>query len=300
MPIYGLDVGKNLQQVYTTTEVLTILQEAIDNQSLAGLDPSIAPVITAVKESNGNNNITFWVGTEAEFNALGVTAKQIFARVDATGKLYLCTDDSTLDDWLAAAKAEITGDVAADITAAQTTADAAVRAAGDAQDDADAAQRTADGAQNAADAAQGTADTALAATVDLADYFSDRDFITAVALNGTPQAAIDYSISAGASFPKVTAKIPKAHASYLGLDFFFNDERDITAGSVITFTPSHTVGNATEFLGGGVVLGSTDGSSYFVAGCYFASIGGDITVYVEKTTKMIQIQTIIYAAYDHE
>lgn len=126
MPIYGLDIGKNLIQVYTTTEVLTILQEAIDNQSLAGLDPSIAPVITAVKESNGNNNITFWLGTEAEFNALGITAKQIFARVDATGKLYLCTDDSTLDDWLVAAKAEITGDVADDITRAQTTADNAI------------------------------------------------------------------------------------------------------------------------------------------------------------------------------
>lgn len=271
MPIYGLDIGKNLQQVYTTTEVLTILQEAIDHQSLAGLDPSIAPVITAVKESNGNNNITFWLGTEAEFNALGITAKQIFARVDATGKLYLCTDDSTLDDWLAAAKAEITGDVADDITAAQT----------------------------AADNAQLAADGVASDLTDALSTYAANDFITAVALNGTTQAAADYSISAGASFPKVTAKFPKFDASYMGLTFYFTDERDITAGSVLTFTPSHTVGDGTEFIGGGVVLGTTDGLSYFVAGCYFASAGGDITVYVEKTTKLIQIHTIIYAAYDH-
>lgn len=44
--------------------------------------------ITKVQESNHSGNLTFWKGTQAEFNALGVTATAYKVAVDANGKLY--------------------------------------------------------------------------------------------------------------------------------------------------------------------------------------------------------------------
>lgn len=266
MPIYGLDIGKNLIQVYTTTEVLTILQEAIDNQSLAGLDPSIAPVITAVKESNGNNNITFWLGTEAEFNALGITAKQIFARVDATGKLYLCTDDSTLDDWLAAAKAEITGDVAADITEAQTTADEALIAANGAN-----------------------------------SFYSRGSFVTEVMLETSPgvvETATDYSLSSGSRFQKVTAKSPNTGYCNFGLMFSFNDARVIPAGTWVRFYCVNNADDKVEFFGQGIVLGYNNlGKMEYVGIWTWNRYLNYIEVYLEKSTASIDIHAVTTGSY---
>lgn len=44
--------------------------------------------ITKIKESNKNAALTFWKGTEAEFNALGITAAAYKVAIDANGKLY--------------------------------------------------------------------------------------------------------------------------------------------------------------------------------------------------------------------
>lgn len=44
--------------------------------------------ITKVKESNHSGNLTFWKGTQAEFNALDVTAPVFKVGIDANGKLY--------------------------------------------------------------------------------------------------------------------------------------------------------------------------------------------------------------------
>lgn len=44
--------------------------------------------ITKIKESNRNSALTFWKGTEAEFNALGVTAVAYKVGIDSNGKLY--------------------------------------------------------------------------------------------------------------------------------------------------------------------------------------------------------------------
>ena len=98
MPVKGRDDGNNLHDVYTTNESLSILQQAIDSGSMQGIDPSLNPVVEAIKESRANNNLTFWQGTEAEFNELGISGEILGAKIDSNGKIYVLTGDTTLSD----------------------------------------------------------------------------------------------------------------------------------------------------------------------------------------------------------
>ena len=50
--------------------------------------------ITNIKELHNNDNIQFWVGTEAEFNALGITATGHVMKMDADGKIYIYPGDT--------------------------------------------------------------------------------------------------------------------------------------------------------------------------------------------------------------
>lgn len=88
-------------EAYTASEVLSILQQAIDAGSLQGIDPDASPIVALIRESRADANISLWVGTEAQFNAItpAVTASLVMGRIDSDGKVYLCTDDSTLADW---------------------------------------------------------------------------------------------------------------------------------------------------------------------------------------------------------
>lgn len=105
MPVHGIDNGNNKHEVYTTEEVLSILQQAIDSGTLQGIDPDETPIVAAVRESHNNSDVTFWSGTEAEFNELtGVTSELVGARIGSDGKLYLLTGDTTLSDTVEAAR----------------------------------------------------------------------------------------------------------------------------------------------------------------------------------------------------
>lgn len=105
MPVHGIDNGNNKKDVYTTEEVLSILQQAIDSGTLQGIDPDETPIVAAVRESHNNSDVTFWSGTEAEFNELtGVTSELVGARIGSDGKLYLLTGDTTLSDTVEAAR----------------------------------------------------------------------------------------------------------------------------------------------------------------------------------------------------
>lgn len=105
MPVKGLDDGNNLHDVYTTNESLSILQQAIDSGSMQGIDPSLNPVVEAIQESHADNNLTFWQGTEAEFNELGISGEILGAKIDSNGKIYVLTGDTTLSDAVANAAA---------------------------------------------------------------------------------------------------------------------------------------------------------------------------------------------------
>lgn len=105
MPVHGIDNGNNKHEVYTTEELLAILQQAIASGSLQGIDPSQTPIVAAVREGHNNSNVTFWSGTEAEFNELtDVASELVGARIGSDGKLYLLTGDTTLSDTVEAAR----------------------------------------------------------------------------------------------------------------------------------------------------------------------------------------------------
>ena len=77
---------------FTAEEVLALLQYAIDNKSLEGIN-SDAGFITKLKEMNGNKAVKLWLGTQAEYAAL---------ETKETDTLYIFTDDSTSADLEAA------------------------------------------------------------------------------------------------------------------------------------------------------------------------------------------------------
>ena len=54
-----------------------------------------AAFITKIKERNTGKEVSLWIGTEAEFNAItpAVETTAVIARVDSSGKLYYCTDE---------------------------------------------------------------------------------------------------------------------------------------------------------------------------------------------------------------
>lgn len=99
--IYGFCEAHCKEPVYSQEQTLSLLQQAIEAQSLQGIDPDASPIVALIRENNKRANIAFWVGTEAEYNALvpSVSAAMVMARMDGNGNIYLCKDDSTIEGW---------------------------------------------------------------------------------------------------------------------------------------------------------------------------------------------------------
>ena len=99
--VYAMCDAKCKFPVYTQQQITTILQQLIETGSLAGIDPTLSPVVKLIQEQHKDKQLSLWLGTEAEYNALDPqpTANLVMLRTDANGKLYLCTDDSTLQGW---------------------------------------------------------------------------------------------------------------------------------------------------------------------------------------------------------
>ena len=85
--------------VYTREEVLSLLQQAINDGSLKNIDADYAAVKSVV-DSNAGSDITFWTGTEAEFNALDPAPKvsHFIPRRGEDGKIYICIDDTSISN----------------------------------------------------------------------------------------------------------------------------------------------------------------------------------------------------------
>lgn len=98
--VYGLCQNNCRYPVYTQEQMLSILQQMIDAGSLQGIKPDDSPVVALIRESNKNADVSLWVGSMAEYNALAPAAGLVTARIDgASGKVYFCTDDTMLEDW---------------------------------------------------------------------------------------------------------------------------------------------------------------------------------------------------------
>lgn len=99
--VYGFCNANCKWEVPTTEQLYSILQQLMESGSLAGCDPALSPVVKLIQEQHGGKQLSLWMGTEAEFNALDPqpVASLVMLRTDANGQLYLCTDDSTLQGW---------------------------------------------------------------------------------------------------------------------------------------------------------------------------------------------------------
>lgn len=94
VPVYGFCENNCRFLVYTREEVLSLLQQAINDGSLKNIDIDAAAV-AKIKSDNGAD-VSFWTGTEAEFNALDPkpAVSYFIPRRDIDGKIYICIDDS--------------------------------------------------------------------------------------------------------------------------------------------------------------------------------------------------------------
>lgn len=87
----------------TREQIIAAIAEATGNVP-TDIDSAF---ITKLKELNHNEALSFWLGTEAEFNALDIEASVYKLRVDSNGEVYLtpCPTDKSqavtlfVDDW---------------------------------------------------------------------------------------------------------------------------------------------------------------------------------------------------------
>jgi hypothetical protein len=99
-------------ETMTREQILAAIAQAVETGSVGNCDTGF---ITKLKEQNGGNGVTLWVGTQAQYNAIATKAQNC---------LYIITDDTTCDDALNACAKEA--------AAAATNAGAANAAAADA------------------------------------------------------------------------------------------------------------------------------------------------------------------------
>ena len=97
-------------ETMTKEQILTAIEQALEQGYVS--DPDGA-VFSRIKEVRANGTAQLWLGTEAEFNAIGPapTTNLSLVRVGADGVLYICTNDTTLNRILSFAVAdEVTED----------------------------------------------------------------------------------------------------------------------------------------------------------------------------------------------
>jgi hypothetical protein len=95
----------------TKEQILAAIAQAVETGSVGNCDTGF---ITKVKEQNSGGSVTFWVGTQAQYNAL---------EEKASNCMYIITDDTTTADMKAAFAAAV-----ADAEEAARQASAAVAA----------------------------------------------------------------------------------------------------------------------------------------------------------------------------
>lgn len=95
MNIYGVCDNGCKYLVFTREEVLSLLQQAINDGSLKNIDVEYA-AISKIVCGNGGEAVKFWTGTEAEFNALSPAPDidYFIPRRGKDGTIYICVDDT--------------------------------------------------------------------------------------------------------------------------------------------------------------------------------------------------------------
>jgi len=70
----------------TKEQILTAIEQAVNTGEIENVDTGF---ITTIKESNRGKGLTFWIGKQAEYNAIKVKKENCF---------YIITDDTSAED----------------------------------------------------------------------------------------------------------------------------------------------------------------------------------------------------------
>lgn len=97
--VYGVCDNNCKFPVFTQEQVLSILQQAINDGSLLGVDPEYAAIKKLI-DINGGEDVKIWTGTEAEYNALdpAPVVSRVIPRRGLDGTIYICIDDTGLSN----------------------------------------------------------------------------------------------------------------------------------------------------------------------------------------------------------
>lgn len=98
----------------TKEQILAAIAQAT---GVVDIDPD-AGFVAKVKETNSGQYVTFWVGTQAQYNAIGEKA---------TNCLYIITDDTSKDDFEKTVKTLLAACETANVTAAKALDSAIVK-----------------------------------------------------------------------------------------------------------------------------------------------------------------------------
>jgi hypothetical protein len=79
----------------TKEQILTAIEQAISTGEINDVNTGF---ITTIKEQNAGIGLTFWVGTQAQYNAIETKSNNCF---------YIVTDDQTIDIELDALKTDV-------------------------------------------------------------------------------------------------------------------------------------------------------------------------------------------------
>ena len=83
---YVLRGDKSLAEGMTKEQILTAIEQAIDQGEITDVDTGF---VTSLKEANKSTALKFWVGTQAQYNAISTPEKNM---------LYFITDDPTIEE----------------------------------------------------------------------------------------------------------------------------------------------------------------------------------------------------------
>lgn len=83
---YVLSEGKILSEGMTKEQILAAIVQAVETHAIADVDTGF---VSMLKEKNKDKQLTFWVGTTAEYNAIQTPVQNCF---------YILTDETDIED----------------------------------------------------------------------------------------------------------------------------------------------------------------------------------------------------------
>lgn len=95
---YVVNKDDCLTEGMSKEQILTAIEQSLEQGYVSNPDSA---VFSKIKEIRANETAQIWIGTEAQFNAISPapTIGRSIVRIGENGVMYICSDDSTLNDF---------------------------------------------------------------------------------------------------------------------------------------------------------------------------------------------------------